>query len=277
MIIYGDLLFIENAVIGTVILYITGEVAAAGFEGRMKKIRLILGGISCGAFSFVIFMPVSAPVTIIMEAAFAFIVCLGTFGREKLWMKAAIFVLATYFLGGITMAFLYLTKEPGIYTAAGIYTGDMKAGYLAAFIGMGLMTALQIIKTVSAGKFYREHVIDVSISIAGVVFETKGFLDTGNQLADPVSGRPAAIAQASLWKRFEESGVLAEDRMGVIPYETVGAKGILVSVRADRIQAGDRCFRGNIIAKGDGTFDIAGKAASGCELLLSRYMTGRKM
>lgn len=277
MVVYGDLLFIENFIIGTVILYITGEIMAVRFDGYIRKVRLILGGVLCGAFSFVIFLSVSMPVMIVMEAAFAVLVYLQTFGKGKVWAGTAVFILVTYFFGGVTMGLLFLAKAPGIYTAAGIYTGDMKAGYLAAFIGLAMITARQIIKTVTAGKFFGEHVVDVVISIAGTVFEAKGFIDTGNQLKDPVSGKPAAIAQESLWKRLNEAGVLIPERMGVIPYETVGAKGIMASVRTDYIKAGNRYLRGNIVAKSDGKFGIEGKAAEDCELLLSRYMIGRKV
>ncbi len=277
MVVYGDLLFAENFIIGCVIFYITGEIFNVKLDGALPKLRIAAGGILCGAFSMVIFLPVRTPFTVLMEIAFAFTACFAVFGKEKLWQKAAVFVLVTYFFGGITMGLLFVTKNPGIYTASGVYTGDMKAGYLAIFTALGLITAKQVIKTVSRKKFFEEHVFNVKISVSGVILETKGFLDSGNQLTDPVSGKAVAVAQESLWTGFEKSGILLPERMGVIPYGGIDGGGLMISVRTDYVEIGQRRMKGVVIAKGTGKFDIDGKSAADCELLLSKYMAGRRI
>lgn len=277
MIVYGDLLFIENLIIGCALLYITGELFNKKFYGVQSKLRLMAGGAFCGVFSMTVFLPVRMPVTVILEIFFAFAVCWVVFGRERLIHKAVAFILVTYFMGGITMGLLFVTKNPGIYTASGIYTGDMKAGLLAIFMSVGVFTAKQIIKTVSARKFFTEHVLAVRISIGESVFETKGFFDSGNQLTEPLSGKPVAVAQKSLWQRLEESGALAPERMGVVPYEAIGERGLMASVRADFIEVNGMPIKGVVIAKGSEELNLDGKAAEGCELLLSRDMSGREI
>lgn len=277
MIVYGDFLFIENFMIGVVLLYITSEIFNISLSSNVSRLRVVTGGILCGIFSMTVFLPVRMPITVLLEILFALCVCLVVFGHKKLWHKALVFILVTYFMGGLTMGLLFVTKNQGIYAASGIYTGDMKAGFLALFIGIGLFTAKQIIKTVSAKKFYEEHVFDVSIDIDGMIFNTKGFFDTGNQLFDPISGKPVAVAQESLWQRFEEAHVILPQRMGVVPYEAIGADGLMETLRVDDMRIAGRRLKGNIIAKGDKTFDLDGKAAAGCELLLSKYMSERKI
>ena len=84
-------------------------------------------------------------------------------------------ILVTYFMGGLTMGLLLITDNTGIYTAAGIYTGDMKAALLALFIAVCSFTARQVVKTVRARKFYGEHVFAVRICIGREVFEAQGF------------------------------------------------------------------------------------------------------
>lgn len=276
MIVYGEVLFTENFIIGSVLLYITAEIFRVTFCTWKDRGRLALGGIMCGIFSLEIFLPIPMPATVISEIAFAFAACLVVLGRERLWQKALVMILVTYFMGGLTMGLLLATHNPGIYTASGIYTGDMKAALLALFIGAGTFTAKQIIKTVAGRKFYEEHVFNVKICIGDKVVETKGFFDTGNQLADPVSGKPVAVAQESLWRRLEAGGLTADDRMGIVPYEAIGVKGIMMSLRVDFMEISGRRLKGNIIARGSGEFGIHGKAAEGCELLLSKDMSDRK-
>lgn len=68
----------------------------------------------------------------------------------------------------------------------------------------------------------------------------RAFVDTGNFLRDPVSGKPAAVLSASCGKKLmEEVAGAGEEslktRICVIPYSTVGEKGILQGVRPDRV------------------------------------------
>lgn len=276
MIVYGDLLFAENFIIGCVLLYITGEIFGEAFGEIVQKLRLVGGGVMCGAFSMVIFLHVKSPAMMAMEACFAFVVCFSVFGSRGLWRKAVVFILVTYFMGGLAMGLLFITKNPGIYTASGIYTGDMKAGLLALFIGTGLVTAKQIIRTVTQKKFYQEHVFCVVLCIADEIFNVKGFLDTGNQLRDPINGKPAAVASESLWRDMERAGVLAPERMGVLPYGSIGGTGMMVSVRADNIIVGDKSFKGCMVAQGGSSLDVGERMAGDCQLLLSRYMADRE-
>ena len=276
LIVYGEILFIENFVIGCVLLYITAEIFKVRFTVLKDKIRFVLGGVMCGIFSMEIFLPLPMYFTVISEIMFAFAVCFVVLGKERIWKKALTMILVTYFMGGLTVGLLLITQNPGIYTASGIYTGDMKAAFLALFIGMGTFTAKQIMKTVASRKFYEEHVFDVKIFIGDEVFETKGFFDTGNQLTDPINGKPVAVAQESLWSRFEDEGAVSDDRIGIVPYEAIGTKGIMMSLRVDFIEISGRRLRGNVIAKGSREFNIYGKAANGCELLLSKDMSDRK-
>lgn len=276
MIVYGDILFAENMIIGGVLLYITCEIHGLGISSRMQKLRLLAGSLLCGFFSLTVFLPVKTLLTLLMEAVFAVCVCCISFGREKLWQRALTFLLVTYFIGGMTMGLLLLTHHSGMYTAVGIYTGDMKASMLALFIGMALFTAKQVIKTIANKKFYRQHLYRVRLLSGENVIEAEGFLDTGNGLHDPVSGKPVAVAAESLWKRMDELGFLRQERYCAIPYEAVGGGGVLDGVRIDALYIEQRQIKGCIIAKGDGAADLGVKDAAGCEMLLCRDMMDRK-
>lgn len=276
--VYGDILFAENFIIGGALLYITMGIFRVDVRFGKGKLKLTAGSIMCGAFSLTVFLSMHGMLRMLMEAAFAFAVNFVVFGRAKLWQKAAVFMLVTYAMGGVTMGLLLVTGNPGMYTAVGIYTGDMKAGMLAFFTALSVFTAKLIVKTFLKERFYREHVFDVKISLCGSVFETRGFLDTGNRLHDPVSGKCVAVAQESLWKRFESENLILPERMGVVPYEAIGANGLLVTLRTDWIEVGERKLDRCVVARGDECFDlkINDGEASECELLLSKEMTDER-
>ncbi len=276
MIVYGEILFAENMIIGGVLLYITCEIHGLGIPDRVQKLRLLAGSVLCGFFSLTVFLPVRTLLTLLMEAAFALCVCLLSFGREKLWQRALTFLLVTYFMGGMTMGLLLLTHHSGMYTAVGIYTGDMKASLLALFTGIALFTAKQVIKTIANKKFYRQHIYRVKLLSGKNEVEAEAFLDTGNGLHDPVSGKSVAVAGKSLWQRMEEQGFLRQERYCAIPYEAVGGGGVLEGVRIDALYIGKRRIRGCIIAKSDGAANLGEKDAAGCEMLLCRDMMERE-
>lgn len=296
MTVYGELLFIENMIIGWVLLYLTGEICGRRVGGGQDrgvmhrsctyKWRLLIGAAMCGVFSLIIFLNIRAPVTIFMELCFAFMVCWATFGMKgqgytKCTLRYTItFILVTYFIGGMTMGLLLLTRNNGIYTAVGIYTGDMKAALLALFIGMSTMTVKQVIKAVRKKKLYEENTYDVVIHHGDKTIDTKAFLDTGNHLKEPITGKPVAVASEELWNEMQGAG-LHNPGLVVIPYETIGARGLLEGVRIDQIDIGEMRIKGCIIAKAGNNKQFVRNSVNEIggqkyELLLSAEMKGEK-
>ncbi len=298
MIVYGEMLVVENAIIGAVLLYITGRICGVSDGVRFRRARFAAGSLICGFFSLSIFLDAGALMMITMELLFSIVVCALTFGRRKKpektafpmsliaampWKAALVFILVTCFMGGITMMLLMLSGKQGIYAATGIYTGDMKAALLAVFICSGYATLMQIIRTVKRSRLYAEHSCQVRIVCCGRQLTAGAFLDTGSHLREPVTGRPVAIASEAMWRRLQESMIFDEKggedimqlRFAMIPYEAVGISGVLEAVRVDSLETASGRIRGCYIAGSDGSFIIAG-AGKGkdeeCELLLSAEM-----
>ena len=302
MIVYGELLFIENMIIGGVLLYLTGEICGhnvrRNFESDryLRKLRLAAGSMMCGAFSLVIFLDAKAPFMLLMEVVFAACVCTVVFGckthgdkRKHLpyrplnlrlpWQHAIAFILITYFMGGIVMGILLVTKKQGIHTAAGIYTGDMKAAMLALLICLGYMTIKQIVRTVRNKKLYTEHTYEAEIVIGEHIIKASGFLDTGNRLKDPLTGKPVAVASERFWGRLAKEIAQGTVRFALVPYEAVGTKGFLEAIRTDHIEIAGKKSRGCLIARGERAFmagadgtDNTGCVSNGYDLLISGKM-----
>ena len=328
MIVYGELLFIENAIIGWVLLYLTGEIC--GFRSRDKVenrgvekagrrctskvreryIRFLIGSLMCGAFSLTIFLDIGKSgtakglVLIVMEVFFAAAVCTVTFGckgpggemkkispKRMQWRHALTFILVTYFMGGIVMGALLVTQNQGIYTAVGIYTGDMKAAVLILFICLGYATIKQIIKTVRNKKLFTEHTYEAEIVMGKHIVKASAFLDTGNRLKEPITGKPVAVASEELWQRMMSAASKADEnaadvRFAAVPYETVGTRGILEAVRTDRLEVNGRRIKGCLIARSErqlemgrdddsmeiGSRNMDGSPRAGYDLLISGEM-----
>lgn len=293
MVIYGELLFMENLIIGGVLLHITGMIHGKSADTAKAWLRLLVGSFMCGAFSLVIFLDAKVQQLLLMEVVFATAVCMVTFGRSCAensnrgtdgkslrrvfrqipWRCALTFILVTYFMGGITMGLLLVTDNTGIYTVAGIYTGNMKAGFLAVFIWMGYITVIQMIKMIKDKKFYTEHSYEASIVFGNEKFGARAFVDTGNCLEEPLTGRTVAVASDDLWERIQ-SHEPTDFRFALIPYETVGSKGIMEAIRTDYIEIGGKRIKGCFVAGSDGNFVVGGRRRTGedYDLLISAEM-----
>ena len=176
------------------------------------------------------------------------------------------------------MALLLAFDHTGMYAPGGIYTGDLKAGVLALFLGASVFAVRRILAFVDRMKFYREHVFSVKIRIGSWEQTIEAFLDTGNGLRDPVSGKSVAVASSLLWQKLKEEGVITADRFRMIPYSAVGGSGLLPAVRTDFLEfANTRCC-GAFLAGAGEELKVAGGAFAETEepcVLLSRDMVQR--
>ena len=106
MIVYGDILFVENFITGSVLLYLTAVIFRVDLHRKKRLLRFVCGSMMCGGIAFMLFLPVGMPWNIALEGAFAVLVCLVVFGRRGVLLRAATFAALTCFLGGMTMALL---------------------------------------------------------------------------------------------------------------------------------------------------------------------------
>lgn len=268
MIIYGDILFTENLIIGSVLFYITSLIHG----GTKRTLRIVAGGIMCGLFSFVVFLQQPVYILILMEVVFAFAANAVVFGRRKLALKSMTFLFVTYFAGGITMAVLMLAGSPFTVSPAGVYTPDMKASVLMASVALCVVTARHVIKSVKNYRFIYQQCVEIIINCGGENIITTGFVDTGNGLRDPVGGNAVVIADNRIWQEMQEKGMVCAERFRIIPYESVNAKGTLQAIRTDSVTMCEKEWKNCIVAFNDGVFDLEGP--NGCEvgILISRYM-----
>ena len=83
MIVYGEMLVVENAIIGAVLLYITGRICGVSDGVRFRRARFAAGSLICGFFSLSIFLVAGSLMLITMDLFFFIVVCALTFGRSK--------------------------------------------------------------------------------------------------------------------------------------------------------------------------------------------------
>lgn len=257
MVIYAEYLFLENALTGGLILLLT-----AGISGiRCKKLFLVLGSILCGIYSFILFWDSLHPLlALFSKFAFSFGLVLIVFQPKTLRRFGRItlvFYLISFAMGGITIGLMYFLGIQGVTQNSSVYMN----GFGYAYVTLGCLTTYGIFRFFTGfikGRMIRERIYaDVEISMEGKKETLRGLVDTGNFLADPVSGKPVFLINEKGARKLFPDEILQEilqgkqtehmyeklmnssyaTRIRLIPYRTVGeGKGYFIGIRTDFIR-----------------------------------------
>ena len=247
MVIYGEYLFLENFATGIMILFFTGKILGA----RLRPVPVLVCSICCGAYAFVLFLSLSGIFSWICKCAFSLLMIWMAFGikdRKKLFHGTMVFLGVTIFYGGIAIAFLTSFSRTGVTAAAGVYLPPMTyAAVTAASTGAALFLWL-LLNILRVRRIDERRMIEMEMVLGTVRWNVKGLIDSGNDLTEPVTGKPVCIVNKTLGQKMiaEAEGTLAmQTRYTAIPYHAVGTEhGLLEGFRIDAI-----CFPDGFVLK----------------------------
>lgn len=258
MVIYGEYLFLENLITGCLILSLTGKLGGL----PVKKGRILAGGVLCGFYSFVLFLPgLCGIMALFFKLLFSALVVRVGFGRAEIKQfgkTVFLFYVVSFALGGITIGMMYLLGIQGVSANTALYIEgftyvQVTVGCIAAYGGLSLLAG-----------FLRERLLfqrtaaQVEIRLGEKKLCIPGMVDTGNFLTDPSTGRPvflmeqqelvhlvsdeAAVALKTSGGAENIFRILARQEEGLcgklcmIPYHSAGmSNGLLVGIRPDQV------------------------------------------
>lgn len=274
MIIYGEYLFLENFITGVIIMYFTGKIA--GKSPRL--LRLLLCGIGCGAYAFTMFMAIPPLLSVLGKILFVLGISWVAFGFQplrKLLLSGMLFFAVTVLYGGLTMALLSSFQWEGIAVSEGIYMPAatyFTVSFSAAFAVLFVALIISIIKTRRQQQRTR---ISVTLSMGNKNWDMEGFVDSGNFLREPFSGKPVAVVRKSMMEQMLKDHGDKTVRYMAIPYSTVGTeKGVMDGYRIDALKAGEQTIRKPILAVCEDETFLTGEKDRG-QILLPESMLER--
>ncbi|MBR3132615.1 MAG: sigma-E processing peptidase SpoIIGA [Clostridia bacterium] len=240
MVIYIDIVFLENLVINYFLLELTGFF----LKVKNKFWRNIVASSVGGVFAiFSLIIAIGFFGSIIYRIILSFIIIVIAFGREKLVKKIIFFYLVSFILGGICFTVLFLNKFDGIYISNGILVSNHS--FLKLFIGLFfgfcfIKIALFFIKK----SFWKDKLIyKIEIGIDGKSDVFNVLVDSGNLLREPSTGKHVVIVEKMSLKTsfgvdfLDISKFGKEKRFYVIPYSSLGNdSGALVGISCDYIK-----------------------------------------
>lgn len=253
MVVYLDVLFAVNALMDGVSL-----LAASALGGiHTKRLRLLFAALLGGGYAVLaaVLPPFSAlPIRLLVGVG----LCAAAFVGQPNFVRvcALYFVVAASF-AGLASALGAVSGRRLLFGAGYYFAVPLRVLLLAAAAGYALSGVL--LRGDARHGPLRREVEHVRICFARRECEVRLLHDTGNVLAEPVSGRPVIVLEREMactllgeplhaaMKSTEDAVACLASlpsaiacRCGLLPYRAVGVEGgMLLYFRPDRVQRAD--------------------------------------
>jgi len=255
--VYLDVMFAVNLVMDYFILWTTGKLVGGQISRKRITAAAVLGALySIGAVIPHLSFMYSVPYKLLFSGLMVIISFWPSSWREFLrfwaWFYGVGFAMAGAVLG---LSYLFQGTPVG------------EPGFSYAYLSGGVICALLL--GFYGDRMMRERIVPqvmrcpVRVRLGTTWIEGQGFVDTGNNLVDPLSNKPVIIAEQELLDQglpddvkealsaAKEGDDLFESlartswasRLRLIPFTSIGKKhGLLVGLRSDEIavEAGNR-------------------------------------
>ena len=251
---YVDVLFLTNFMMDYILLLLVKQMLkCTATHGR------ICFGAALGAVLTCIIVIVPIPYSSIKQILFHILVntCMIYGGLRiktiRSYLKAIIMLyIGSFLLGGIMEAFWQYTRVGSLF--------------LVIAIG-GYYLTLGIWKFISYVQRWNQSHCEVELYNGNIIYKTKGIIDTGNSLRDPINGKPVSILNRAVIKQLIEKELEANIRY--IPYQSISKNvGVLAVFQIDKmcIRQKEECWvEKPLIAISEEEISVGGE----CELILN--------
>lgn len=252
-VVYIDTLFIINTASNFLLLTATAKICDV-FTG---KLRIIAAAVLGGVYAVFAALPSFEFLnTLFVKGLVSAVMVLLAFGIHRSFFRLlVIFISVSAALGGLIYA--VSLGSDGIFTTPGL-----RAIALSFLCSAGVITAVFRRSGKPSGKTHK-----ISVKFSGKTTEYTAFIDTGNSLKDPISGKPVIIIGLEdlkpvlpddLYKLLKNlsptdflqalSGTQYAGKFRLLPYSTVGVtNGMLPAVRAE-VRIDEKPSPGTLIA-----------------------------
>lgn len=255
MTIYIDLIFFENIIMNSIIIYATSLIV----KSKVKIIRLILSATIGAIYSIALYITNMKIYTSIFSKFVLSIVMMYVAFKpqkvKKLCKQTIIFYLTSFIFGGVALYLVYYLKPEEILIKNGMYVGE----YVLKVIILGAIFACIIVKisiNLIKSKIKCSY-CKITIKLNEKEITTQAMIDTGNLAKEPITNAPVVIVESSLLEGIIPREILKNldnilcgnlsnisqelqdiyiSKLRCIPFSSLGKEnGMLVGIKASEI------------------------------------------
>jgi len=259
MVLYLDIIFSINLLFDFLVLILTNYLT----RSKKQYKRLFCAAIFAACIVPLEFLvPISFLNTVYFKSIYAVMIIFVAFGYNGFYRftkNMSTFMFVMFSVGGGLFGLQFMIRETKFFHHKLLMTVQNLEGESISLLVLFACFPLFIL--FMKGKLDR-HVKDkikydqiymVTLEIDNVIKYTNGYIDSGNKLTDPLSGRPVAVCDASFLKQFFQADEWDEiiqcieishlnelperlqHRISIVPYQGVGGSGLLYTIKPDKL------------------------------------------
>ena len=226
--IYLDVLIIENFIVDIFLLSITFQVMRMKVPTKRRIISSLVGAL----YTIVMVLPSLKIFTLLpfqLIVAFAMIfISMQDRKIQTLLKGTGTYIISSLTLSGLCFGF---SLWQNTYTLTGGFTISK---YSLKYLIIALMILYVIYERFIS--YFRERALitnfiyDIEVSIDNIKYIIRGFLDTGNELREPITNIPCIIVEENFVHDYKE------EETYYIPYSAIGHSGKLKGFKGDMVR-----------------------------------------
>ena len=258
MTIYIDVLFLENLILNSIILYATAIISKI----KIKHWKIIISSIMGSVYVVIYYIfRIDLYINIISKVFISILMNYIAFSPKsfKLLLKdVLLFYLVSFVFGGAALGMIYIVNSNNINIKDGVILENYTLKTI--FIGVVLAFLISILsfKMVKHKIGKKDMFCSIIIKLNKKKVKIRAMIDTGNLLKEPISNVPVIVVEKSVLfdiipKEILENidNVLGGDLSGipevikqeylaklkVIPFSSLGKQnGMLLGIKADEVE-----------------------------------------
>lgn len=142
----------------------------------------------------------------------------------------ATFIASACILSGICFKIAVITNEYSIKN--GIMINNFKVKYLIICVAILFVALERITSYIREKNIIRDFFYDIEITLKDKVIMIKGFLDSGNELREPITNLPCILVEEDYLNTLD----VKSEGVFYIPYSAIGYNGSLKGFKVNNIK-----------------------------------------
>lgn len=227
--IYIDILIIENIIVNLFLLSISYKILKIKYDFKKAIIISILSGLYSITMLFnelILFSKIP------FQLGVGFIMCyfpLIDKNFKKTLKCFFTFLIVSFVLSGLCFKFMINSEEYVLVN--GILISNFSIKYLMLGVILIFITLERITTNIRERNIITNFFYEVKLKIKDEEVNLNGFLDSGNELREPITNLPCILVE----DKFINVKDIDKSETYYVPYKAVGYEGRLLGVKADYV------------------------------------------
>lgn len=252
--VYLDVVFIENAIIDLFLILVTLRLLRLKYRKGGIYIAAIIGGIY-GLTPIVDSVVLSNAFLKVIFAIVMIVLSLKEKVLRNIFKATVMFFMLSFTMCGVM--FISLLSSSTYTISGGMNTSNYSIRWVMISLLFVGVIAIRVYDTIKERAVIDNFIYDIYIKNDEKILMLKGFLDTGNELREPITNLPCILIEDEYLLQLE----LKKEDEYFIRYKTIDSSDILHGFRSDFIK---------IKGKDDSAWREIDAIVCGCKTILSK-------